>query len=56
MSVFTSVERRFTAAHVFSRQGSYSVKVTMRRADRVVATSRVVVTVRPGLGDMSEYE
>jgi len=47
------IERRFTAEHVFSKQGTYNVKVTMRRADRVIASSRVTVTVRPGFGDMS---
>lgn len=49
----TEIERRFTAEHVFSRQGTYNVKVTMRRADRVIASSRVTVTVRPGFGDVS---
>jgi hypothetical protein len=48
-----SIERRFTAEHVFSRQGTYNVKVTMRRAERVIASSRVTVTVRPGFGDMT---
>ena len=47
------IERRFTKEHVFSRQGTYNVKVTMRRADRVIASSRVTVTVRPGFGDVS---
>jgi PKD domain-containing protein len=49
----TQIERRFTKEHVFSRQGTYNVKVTMRRADRVIASSRVTVTVRPGFGDVS---
>jgi hypothetical protein len=47
----TAIERRYTAQHVFTRQGSYNVKVTMRRADRVIASTRVVVTVRPGFGE-----
>ena len=47
------IERRFTAEHRFTRQGTYNVKVTMRRAERVLASSRVTVTVRPGFGDVS---
>ena len=47
------IERRFTKEHVFAKQGTYNVKVTMRRAERVIASSRVTVTVRPGFGDMS---
>jgi len=49
----TEIERRFTKEHVFARQGTYNVKITMRRADRVIASSRVTVTVRPGFGDVS---
>jgi hypothetical protein len=49
----TPIERRFTAEHVFSKQGTYNVKITMRRADRVIASTRVTVTVRPGFGDVS---
>jgi hypothetical protein len=49
----TVLERRFTAEHLFSHQGTYEVKVTMRRATRVVASSRVTVIIRPGVGDMS---
>ena len=47
------IERRFTAEHRFVHQGTYNVKVTMRRAERVLASSRVTVTVRPGFGDVS---
>lgn len=49
----TAIERRFTAEHVFSHEGLYQVKVTLRRADRVIASSRVQVTVRAGFGDIS---
>jgi hypothetical protein len=47
------IERRYTAEHVFSKQGTYNVKVTMKRAEHVIASSRVTVTVRPGFGDIS---
>ena len=49
----TKVERRFTAEHVFAQQGTYNVKVSLRRADRVIASTRVTVNIRPGFGDMS---
>src|SRR5688500_6706807 len=46
------IERRFTANHAYRQAGTYNVKLTMRRADRSLAVASVVVTVRPGLGDM----
>jgi hypothetical protein len=47
----TKIDRRFTAEHEYRRSGIYSIKVTMRRANRSLAASNVRVTVRPGLGD-----
>jgi hypothetical protein len=47
----TPIERRFTAEHVFAHEGLYDVKVTMRNGDHVIGSSRVQVTVRPGIGD-----
>lgn len=47
----TKIERRFTAEHEYRRSGVYTIKVTMRRANRLLAASNVRVTVRPGLGD-----
>jgi hypothetical protein len=49
----TPIERRFTAEHLFAHEGTYDVKVTMSRADRTIASTRVLVTIRPGLGDLS---
>jgi hypothetical protein len=46
-----AIERRFTAEHEFKRAGNYSIKVTLRRANRSLAAQTVRVTVRPGLGD-----
>jgi hypothetical protein len=52
----TPIERRFTAEHLFAHEGNYDVKVTLRNGDRVIASSRVQITVRPGVGDsMSRY-
>jgi len=47
----TKIDRRFTAEHEYRRAGVYTIKVTMRRANRSLAASNVRVTVRPGLGD-----
>jgi hypothetical protein len=52
----TKIERRFTAEHDFRTAGIYSVKVTMRKAARTIATTSVRVTVRPGLGDLTTME
>jgi hypothetical protein len=47
----TKIERRFTTEHEYRRAGVYSIKVTMRRANRSLAVSRVNVTVKPGFAD-----
>jgi len=50
------LERRFTANHAYRQAGTYTVKITMRRADRPLAVASATVTVRPGLGDMSSVD
>ena len=52
----TKIERRFTAEHDYRQAGIYSVRVTMRRAERPIASTTVRVTVRPGLGDQTPME
>ena len=52
----TKIERRFTADHEYRKAGVYSVRVTMRRTNRPLATAAVRVTVRPGLGDPTAME
>jgi hypothetical protein len=47
----TKIERRFTNEHEFKDSGIYTVQLTLRKADRVIARQTVSVTVRPGLGD-----
>jgi hypothetical protein len=49
----TEIARRFSSQHTFAEQGTYNVKVTLKRADRMIASTRVTVNVRPGFGDMS---
>jgi hypothetical protein len=49
------IQRRFTAEHLFAQQGNYEVKVSLKRSDKVIATTRVSVTIRPGLGDLSDF-
>ncbi len=41
----TSLERRFSARHVFRQAGEFDVRVTLRRADRSLARATVHVTV-----------
>ena len=47
----TKIDRHFTAEHVYQMSGSYSVKVTLRRAGKTVAAQNLQLTVRPGVGD-----
>jgi hypothetical protein len=47
----TTIQRRFTVDHEYRKAGLYSIKATMRRANRTLATATVKVTVRPGVDD-----
>lgn len=47
----TKIERRFTNEHDFKDSGVYTIELTLRKADRLIARQTVSVTVRPGLGD-----
>jgi hypothetical protein len=47
------MERRFTANHLYKTAGIYVVRVTMRKANRTIAAQTIKVTVRPGVGDVS---
>ena len=47
----SKIERRFTAEHEYKKAGAYSVKVTMRHANKTLAQQSIKITVRPGLGD-----
>ena len=49
----TPLERRYTANHAYRQAGNYNVKITMRQASRPVAVATAMITVRPGLGDMT---
>ena len=54
----TKIQRRFTYDHHYNKAGIYNVRVTMRRADRPIASASVKITVRPGVSDptmQSEY-
>ncbi len=42
----TGLDRHFTAEHVYNRSGEYSVRVTLRRASRLVAAASVTVGLR----------
>ncbi|HEY6554323.1 MAG TPA: PKD domain-containing protein [Vicinamibacteria bacterium] len=49
------MERRFTANHLYKTAGIYTVKLTLRKANRTIAAQTVKVTVRPGVGDQTQY-
>jgi len=42
----TTLERRFSARHVFRQAGEFDVQVRLRRADRSLATATVRVSVQ----------
>jgi hypothetical protein len=44
-----TIVRVFSAHHRYRRAGQYSVKVSLRRASRVVAAATVTIDVREGL-------
>jgi PKD domain len=46
-----ALERRFTAEHAFTQAGNYTVKMTMRKANRAIAVATTLITVRAGGGD-----
>ncbi len=47
------LERRYTANHAYRQAGNYTVKITMRHARRALAVATALISVRPGLGDMT---
>lgn len=50
-----TLERFFTARHAYRSPGAYSVRLTLRRADRTVAAATVAVTVHGMSADASEF-
>ena len=51
----TSLERFFRARHAYRSPGNYSVRLTLRRADRTVAVGSVVVMVQGQSASLSDY-
>jgi hypothetical protein len=49
----STIERRFTAHHVFQFAGLYRTKVTLRKSGKNIMSQTQVVTIRAGLGDVS---
>jgi hypothetical protein len=47
-----SLERRFSARHVYRQAGEFDVRVTLRRADRSLAMGTVRVTVHGRFADV----
>jgi len=51
----TTLDRFFTARHAFRAPGAYSVRLTLRRADRTVAVATVPVTVHGRSAGLSDF-
>jgi hypothetical protein len=49
----TKIDRRFSVHHVYPRAGLYVVRVTLRKARRMLASQSLQVTIRAGVGDIS---
>jgi hypothetical protein len=47
----TKIERRFVSRHLFVESGIYETRVTLRKADKMIATRSIELTVRPGGGE-----
>ena len=47
----SQIQRRFTAEHTFRLRGRHSVIIRLKQRDDVVASTRVNVEVRLGVGD-----
>jgi hypothetical protein len=50
-----TLDRFFTARHAFRAPGAYTVRLTLRRADRTVAMATVPVTVYGHSADLSDF-
>ena len=47
----TTIERRFTANHVFQFAGLYPVRISLRKSGKLLSTQQLNLAVRAGLGD-----
>ena len=45
----SEIRRRFTIQHKYNIDGIYDVQFRLKQRDKVVATSRTKITVRPGM-------
>jgi hypothetical protein len=46
----TQITRHFSLGHEYHRGGEFEVRVRLRRADRIVSSTQVRVSIRPPLG------
>jgi hypothetical protein len=46
----TQITRHFSVGHEYQRGGEFEVRVRLKRADRVVSSAHVRVSIRPPLG------
>jgi hypothetical protein len=52
----TTIERRFTANHVYQYAGLFPVRISLRKTGKLMATQGFNLAVRAGLGDTRGVE
>jgi len=51
----STVERRFSATHIFEIAGQYRVMLRLRRGTKTIVSGNINVQVKPGVRDQSEF-
>ena len=47
----SQIRRRYTVEHQFKNPGSFRIRLSLKKGDKVIGSSNTLVQVRPGLGD-----
>ena len=47
----SQIRRRYTVEHQFKNSGSFRIRLSLNKGDKVIGSSNPLVQVRPGLGD-----
>ena len=47
----SQIRRRYTVEHQFKNSGSFRIRLSLKKGDKVIGSSNTLVQVRPGLGD-----
>ena len=52
----STLTRRWTQSHTYTRAGRYQAYLRLKRGDKVIVAGSVKVDVRPGAGDLSDFD